>query len=267
MPPKKNNNLAQSPSSSKLSINTNQKSPNGVLTVFNPKYSEAAETYIQNCRNFDVEIDASIVIALQTGWEILQPTKQFKEGSMLPLVGVLEENDCVRKLNFSSAAMHDSRFRSAGNGNSNARILGRILKHNNTVDNVDLSYNGLDDDGIKEICEAIKVNKSITQLNLSSNHFGETGAAYLIDALKNNNSLTKIDLSRNALGFRPISNIVRCCGPKNIYLLTNGNFVFEEILNSVSHGVAFLVAVVGANLLIATAMDTFYTDYHFWACV
>ena len=36
-----------------------------------------------------------------------------------------------------------------------------------------------------------------------------------------------------------------------MYVQTNGNFVFEEILNSLSHGLAFLASVVGANLLIS----------------
>ena len=37
---------------------------------------------------------------------------------------------------------------------------------------------------------------------------------------------------------------------------TNGNFVFEEILNSLSHGLAFLASVVGANLLISQVRVT-----------
>ena len=36
---------------------------------------------------------------------------------------------------------------------------------------------------------------------------------------------------------------------------TNGNFVFEEILNSLSHGLAFLASVVGANLLISQVRE------------
>jgi hypothetical protein len=36
-----------------------------------------------------------------------------------------------------------------------------------------------------------------------------------------------------------------------LLLCLSGNFVFEEVLNSVSHGIAFLASVVGANLLIS----------------
>lgn len=43
------------------------------------------------------------------------------------------------------------RFRSGGNGNSNARVLNAILKKNTVIEEVDLSFTGLDDDGIEEV--------------------------------------------------------------------------------------------------------------------
>jgi hypothetical protein len=44
-----------------------------------------------------------------------------------------------------------SRFRSGGNGNSNARVLNTILKKNTVIEEVNLSFTGLDDDGIEEV--------------------------------------------------------------------------------------------------------------------
>ena len=59
-----------------------------------------------------------------------------------------------------------------------------------------------------------------------------------------------------------------------MYVQTNGNFVFEEILNSLSHGLAFLASVVGANLLISQVskgarekyLDDLYSWYHILHC-
>lgn len=130
-----------------------------------------------------------------------------------------------------------------------------------------MANTGLDDDGIMEICRGIKKNNSIETLNLSGNHFGEIGAAYLSEALGVNQSIKTVDLSRNALGFRSINALLCACQARNLTVLTNGNYVFEEILNSVSHGLAFLGSVVGANILISATADTYKTDYHFWACV
>lgn len=66
-------------------------------------------------------------------------------------------------------------FRSSGNGNSNARILNVILKRNKVIQELDLSDTGLDDDGLGEICDALKTNTTLTKLNLSKNYFGPLG--------------------------------------------------------------------------------------------
>lgn len=102
---------------------------------------------------------------------------------------------------------------------------------------------------------------------MSSNHFGEAGAASLTEALTFNSSIKKLDLSANALGFRSIDALLCACAPKQLSVLTAGNFVFEEILNAVSHGIGFIFSVVGANILVSEAAAVYHTDYHFWACV
>lgn len=58
-----------------------------------------------------------------------------------------------------------------GNGNSNARILHQVLSRNKSIQVVDISYTGLDDDGVKELCEGLKKNNTVTYLNMARNHF------------------------------------------------------------------------------------------------
>lgn len=43
-----------------------------------------------------VPIDPSVVISLKTRWEVLQPTRAFTEGCMLPLAGVLDTNKHIK---------------------------------------------------------------------------------------------------------------------------------------------------------------------------
>lgn len=102
-----------------------------------------------------------------------------------------------------------------------------------------------------QLCDSLRLNTSIKNLNLSNNHFGESGAEKLRAALTENTTIKFLDLSRNALGFRSINALMCSCSSNGMLVQTNGNFVFEEILNSLSHGLAFLASVVGANLLIA----------------
>ena len=143
-----------------------------------------------------------------------------------------------------------------------------ILAENKTIEEIDLSDNGLDDDGIGELCNSINSNSTITKLNLSRNFFGTLGAEQLRKSLEDSKSIKMLDISGNALGYSSISSLANCCSKKGIIVSTDGNFVFEEILNSLSHGIAFIISVVGSCVLLSRAADeTSYTDYHFWACV
>jgi hypothetical protein len=119
---------------------------------------------------------------------------------------------------------------------------------------------------MKEICEGIQKNTSLKKMNLAANHFGVDGAQFLSAAISVNDGIVELDMSRNALGFQSINHLLCVCRPRNINVHTFGNYVFEEILNSVSHGVAFLGAVVGSITLISDCVDVYKSDYHFWAC-
>jgi hemolysin III len=231
---------------------------------------KAAEEYIANCVHFDIKIDPSIVIALRTGWKKLRPSKEVStEGCMLPLLGVLNSNEHITDLCLDGVSVFSGNYyRSVGNGNSNARILNFILRDNEVIKELNLRQTGLDDDGLVEICEAIAVNKSLTSLNLGDNRFGERGSEALQSALKLNNSLKELDLSNNSLGFDSIRALECQCISSALSLKKQGNFVFEEILNATSHGVAFLLSIVACIVLMHGVYEVNHsTDYHYWSCL
>ncbi len=68
------------------------------------------DIYIENCKRFELHVDPSVVIALKTNWPILQPTKTFSEGSLLPLIEILEDSLIISKINLSNVAMNDARY-------------------------------------------------------------------------------------------------------------------------------------------------------------
>lgn len=203
--------------------------PKSPSIEFARKCEESAAQYIENCKRFDIIVDPSVVIALKTGWSLLQPSRRFTEGSMLPLLGILDNCDTITKLKLTNITMQDSRFRLAGNGNSNARVLRYILGRNVWVEELDLSNTGLDDDGVREICEGIKENQSLKKLNLASNHFGEAGTKYLSEAMIINRSIRDLDMSRNALGFQSINQLLCVCRPREVNVHTFGNYVFVSL--------------------------------------
>ena len=63
-----------------------------------------------------------------------------------------------------------------------------------------LSNNDIDDTGAKALSEALKVNKSLLRLYIGSNGIGNEGAAALAEALRVNNSLTRLHLDNNNIG-------------------------------------------------------------------
>lgn len=78
---------------------------------FQTKCHQYSDVYIENCKRFNINIDPSVVIALRTGWSVLQPTRKFSEGSMLPLMGILESCESITKVNLSNVAMIDQRYK------------------------------------------------------------------------------------------------------------------------------------------------------------
>ena len=57
------------------------------------------------------------------------------------------------------------------------------LHINSTVEEMDLSYNNIDDAGVATIARLLKVNRSLKSVNLCGNNIGPEGAAKIADAL------------------------------------------------------------------------------------
>jgi hemolysin III len=224
------------------------------------------EDYLKNCAKLGIAVDPSVYISLQTNWNVLKPSSHFSEGAMQPLIGVLDSSQYINKLDLGFTGVINHRNRAQGNGNSNARALVSILSKNKNINDVNLRGTGLDDDGVIEICNIINNNKTITNLNLAQNNFGKLGAKALEDALKTNNTLKALDLTNNQLGFESIQQLECSCQLSGLVLMKSGNFVFEEILNATSHGVAFILSIIGTFVLMNAVVQADHTtDYHYWA--
>ena len=58
-----------------------------------------------------------------------------------------------------------------------------------------------------------------------------------------------------------------CCKDRDTKIETQGNFVFEEVLNSVSHGIGFFLSIVAGQILVSAAYDQKLGPFHYWGCV
>lgn len=90
---------------------------------------------------------------------------------------------------------------------------------------------------------------------------------YVAAMLEHNTSLKALDISRNVLGFHSIHRL-QCCGAAHrVSMRVDGNYVFEEILNSLTHGLGFILSIVGMMLLMSAAAAPGTTPHHFWSCL
>ena len=82
--------------------------------------------------------------------------------------------------------------------------LAESLHVNSTVEEMDLSYNFIDDAGVATIARMLKVNRSLKSLNLKGNNIGPEGAMKIADALADpgggGGGLAVINLSGNPIG-------------------------------------------------------------------
>lgn len=71
------------------------------------------------------------------------------------------------------------------------------LKNNNTLTNLNLSKNNLQDDNIYILAEILKNNNTLQKINLSDNFISDNGFTFIINALVNNSSIVSLNLSYN----------------------------------------------------------------------
>jgi Ran GTPase-activating protein (RanGAP) involved in mRNA processing and transport len=83
--------------------------------------------------------------------------------------------------------------------------IAKVLKYNNTLLILDLSYTGIGDIGFLDrgeiIAEALKINTTLTTLILNNNGIHSYGIKAIAIALVINQTLTTIDISDNIVGY------------------------------------------------------------------
>ena len=89
-------------------------------------------------------------------------------------------------------------LRESNIGVEGGMLLAYLVPVMGALTSLDISSNGMGDDGVKPICEALKQNSSLKVLDLNARYtrggeIGPQGAKYLADMLSVNGALTKIE--------------------------------------------------------------------------
>lgn len=87
--------------------------------------------------------------------------------------------------------------------------LMNIIENSNCLSNLDISSNFLGDDKIRKISEALRINKTIKSLNLAYNNIGNNGAFYIGEFLLKNNFVERLFVAGNNLSGIGLQNLMK----------------------------------------------------------
>jgi len=135
----------------------------------------------------------------------VEKCKDFLCEPVKPLIGAINaalSNDVELsfiKLNGNSKELFNKRLEYM-----QVFALAESLHDNGTVQEIDLSYNNIDDAGVATIARLLKVNKALKAVNLAGNNIGPEGAKKLADSLEDPSGggagLLALNLNGNPIG-------------------------------------------------------------------
>eukprot|EP00440_Ansanella_granifera_P028668 gb/GFBE01031142.1/.p1 GENE.gb/GFBE01031142.1/~~gb/GFBE01031142.1/.p1 ORF type:complete len:488 (+),score=93.42 gb/GFBE01031142.1/:1-1464(+) len=236
-----------------------------------------AEAYAEQCRRLLLPVEISIAVWLRLGGDSLQVPHT---NSLLPACDFLAESTTLRRLSLRCHRGYGVR----GSGNANARILGYVLAKNTFLEVLDLSYAGIDSEGVADLCEGLRANKSLRKLSLRGNFLGPRGGKLLADLLADlireagpggQTHLRQLDVSMCSIGYDGVQRLAQSAGFKAVYthipaapqegapiVDVANNFETEELWNAITHGIMLVLSVVGSvHLLLEVSANP---AHHVW---
>jgi len=163
------------------------------VQVNDAKCFSALLGFISECRREDSSFHLKMARVCGSFLKLQRLNLEFRllsEGDVGLLAEELKVISTLTELNLSGN----------GIGDQGATGLAEALKVNSTVRVLILSRNGICDQGATGLAEALTVNSTLTELHLDGNEIGDQGATGLADALKVNSTLTLLDLAGNGIG-------------------------------------------------------------------
>ena len=113
----------------------------------------------------------------------------INKGIYHELAKMLQANTALKELNLSWNGIRDE----------GACELAKMLQANTALKELNLSRNGIGDEGACELAKMLQANTALKELNLFWNRIGNEGAFELAKMLQANTALKELNLSRNGI--------------------------------------------------------------------
>lgn len=205
--------------------------------------------YMAACHNQRIRPSADALIRAELGCSRLvvqgDGNHAFGNLELKTLILMLTENGGTQLSKFTVLDVSECKL-----GPSAALLIAKLLKHPRCVlEEVNLSYQPIGPEGGRAIAEAIPHCTTMNVLTLHTCDLQASGAQAVIDLISNGrfaHNLKKIDLQNNFIGYHRSRELEVLCLEQGIDIDLNGNRVVDEILNAITHGIGFVLCLIGS---------------------
>mmetsp|Transcript_21709 Transcript_21709/g.31065 ORF Transcript_21709/g.31065 Transcript_21709/m.31065 type:complete len:470 (+) Transcript_21709:68-1477(+) len=254
-------------SSKNVNGSTNSRNIDEIETIIQ-EYTTACQIY--GCGD---RINSGVLTTFRFQLPSLRVSGAFFDSDMLALVEVLLHHvngalSYIRRLDFSVAAKEGKNFGKKGIRSHGAYALSKVLQMSLHIEEVFLPKNRIGPYGASAIFCAAKENKALKTLLMRGCRIGERGAFALVSHILMNedasqSGLREIDLCVNQIGFYGVFAIEKALKNRKerlkaqgvdddeILVDLEGNMVFQEVMNCVTHGLGILLGTIGTFFLSA----------------
>ena len=239
--------------------------------------------YITSCRFYGSTPNAGILTCLRFALPCLRTADQFRDTDMLALGEVLLRH-CngplryLKRLDFSVSGKQPKQQagRTSGIGSHGAVALAKVLQVSEHLTEVRLQRNAVGPYGASALFLACARNQTLQTLGMRRCRVGERGALVLAETLSANPhdcGLRLVDLSANYIGNMGCQVLERAVMKRNtnassvataLAVDLEGNLVFQEVMNAVTHGLGVLLAFAGSFLMSRRVADK--SSRHVMSC-
>ena len=220
--------------------------------------------YIAACRMYGCEqrINAGILTTIRFSLPSLRVSGAFHDQDMLALVEVLLKHSngylsFIHRLDFTLAGKVGKNYRRYGFSSHGALALAKLLQTTKYVRSVLIPKHKIGPYGATALFVACAQNSSIERIGMRGCRIGGKGAMAFAELIPSSSKtgLLEVDLSANRIGPEATTAIERGLEERfksdlvPVSVNLEGNHVFPQIMNAITHCLGVILSFVGGYLL------------------
>ncbi|GMH64633.1 hypothetical protein TrST_g10096 [Triparma strigata] len=239
----------------------------GIQMAYVPQISNGITSYEAECSKVGSKPNPGVITTMKYGNPFLRPSNPFTDRDCIAMVEYLKTQptiltsitriDLTQSTKRKIPGVHVRGIRSQG-----AVALSAIIGQMKNVRTLKLDGNKIGPYGLRPLLPNLP--SSLKTLSLRQCSIQQPGAQLISEKVVKDlgSKIEDIDLSLNGMGHWGISVLAESLrdrqlkGGKRMLIDVDGNQVFQEVMNSVTHGLGIILCVVGTILMSRKAVHS-----------